>query len=658
LYEFLRENSTMSIQMDYGSLVDATFVYSNLEFSIDSVASIFVFVITFISFLVHVYSIEYMKNDPHAVRFFGLLSFFTFSMLVLVTSGDLLLLFVGWEGVGLSSFLLISFWYTRVPALKSALKAILMNKIGDLFLLFAIAILCYFAQGDMSIYLCGDNIINYASKNNVTFYGLSLVDLTAILITFAAFVKSAQLFFHTWLPDAMEGPTPVSALLHAATMVTAGVYLVIRFSFLIEFSYITRIIMLVVAVWTLIITSLIALFQYDIKKIIAYSTCGQLAMMFIACSLSGYDFALYHFFNHAFFKCLLFLLAGMIIHELKNEQDIRVMGRLATIMPYTFVAFTIAMLSSLGFPFLSGASSKDLIISLVDSRIVEAFFALFELKFNSIFYVFYFTKVRFALVVLTSLYMLRLYYYVFFCFPNYRKNLFSKPNYVEPFLRSSQYSFVVSTLVFFSILSGKIFKNFFIFTECNYVDIHNDITIINCDTLYIAYNSGFSFITHFSLLAILGSAAWVLAWTNKNGHTSLFTLRFNYLITYRDLVANDYTVMGSFDEFETKQKEDFLAYFWRPMSWPMNIFYFFNKRCYFDYLYNYYIVIPIVVTSAYFRIAFERGIFLFLADLVIAFSKKVGSMSGYSIPTSFLINLFFIAGVFTLLWFGLPFLVY
>jgi hypothetical protein len=135
-------------------------------------------------------------------------------------------------------------------------------------------------------------------------------------------------------------------------------------------------------------------------------------------------------------------------------------------------------------------------------------------------------------------------------------------------------------------------------------------------------------------------------------------LRFNYLITYRDLVANDYTVMGSFDEFETKQKEDFLAYFWRPMSWPMNIFYFFNKRCYFDYLYNYYIVIPIVVTSAYFRIAFERGIFLFLADLVIAFSKKVGSMAGYSIPTSFLINLFFIVGVFTLLWFGLPFLVY
>jgi proton-translocating NADH-quinone oxidoreductase chain L len=654
LYEFLKISPTMSVQMDFGSFIDATFMSSSLEFSVDSVSAIFVFVVTLISFLVHLYSTEYMKNDPHTVRFFGLLSFFTFSMLILVLSSDMLILFIGWEGVGLSSFLLISFWYTRVPALKSALKAILMNKIGDLFLLFAIALICYYSDGDMSIYLAADNVINHRFDSTGTLYGLSLIDLTALLITLAAFVKSAQLFFHTWLPDAMEGPTPVSALLHAATMVTAGVYLVIRFSFIIEFSYVARIFMLLISVWTLIITSLIALFQYDIKKIIAYSTCGQLAMMFIACSLSAYDFALFHFFNHAFFKCLLFLLAGMIIHELKNEQDIRAMGDLSQKMPYTFVAFTIAMLSSLGLPFLSGAASKDLIIALVDSKIAEAFYAVFCLKLNSFFYALFFIKARFALVVLTSLYMLRLYYYVFFCFPNHRKNIFNRPGYTDPFVRAPVYTFVISVLVLFSLFSGKVFKNFFIFTECNYLDIHNDIFSINCNTLLIATNSSFSFITHFTLLAILASAGYAFFWMKKNGHISFFSLRYNYFFAYRESVMYDTYVLDCFDEYEVVEKEQFLAYFWRPISWPMNIFNFFNKRCYFDYVYNYYIVYSTLEYSSYLRASVERGFFTFLADQIIAFSKKLGSMSGYALPTGFLVNLLYAFCVFTSLWF-LPF---
>lgn len=654
LFDFLEVNKTMSIQMDFGSFVDATFLNSSLEMSVDSVSAIFIFVITFISFLVHMYSIEYMRNDPHVVRFFGLLSFFTFSMLTLVSTSDMLVMFVGWEGVGLSSFLLISFWYTRVAALKSALKAILINKIGDMFLLFAIAIVSYYAQGDMSIYLAGDNIINHASNGGLTFYGLTLIDLAAMLVTLAAFVKSAQLFFHTWLPDAMEGPTPVSALLHAATMVTAGVYLVIRFSFLIEFSTITRVTMMLVAVWTLIITSLIALFQYDFKKIIAYSTCGQLAIMFIACSLSGYDFALFHFFNHAFFKCLLFLLAGMIIHDLRNEQDIRRMGNLSRTMPFTFIAFSIALLSSVGFPFFSGAVSKDLIIAVVDSKIIEDFFMLLNLKINYFLYILYFIKVRFALVVLTSLYMIRLYYYVFFCFPNHRKNIFTKKGYREPVVRSPIYMFVVSTLVVFSLISGKVFKNFFVFTECNYIDIHNDIYSKHCDSLYIAFNAGFSFLTHFTILAIFSIAAYAFYWMRKNGHISYFSLRYNYFFAYNELVTRDTYVLDCFDEYEEKEKEEFLAYFWRPISWPMNIYLFFNRRCYFDYIYNYYIVNATVELSSYMRFAFERGIFLFLADEVIAFSKKIGSYSGYHSPNGILASTFYAVAIFTFLWFAAP----
>jgi len=372
--------------------------------------------------------------------------------------------------------------------------------------------------------------------------------------------------------------------------------------------------------------------------------------MFLACSLSGYDFALFHFFNHAFFKCLLFLLAGMIIHELKNEQDIRAMGNLSVYMPYTFFAFTIAMLSSLGFPFFSGAVSKDLIIAIVDSKLVESFFAVFNFKLNSLFYVLYFVKVRFALVVLTSLYMLRLYYYVFFCFPNHRRNIFNKAGYLDPFVRYPIYGTVVSLLVFLSIGSGKIFKNLFVFTECNYIDIHNDILTLHCNTLYIAFNTGFSFLTHFTLLAVLALAIYAYRWTKINGHISFFTLRFNYYFTYRGLIADDQTfVLGGFDESEAKQREKFLEYFRRPITWPMNIYYFFNKRCYFDFIYNYYIVNNAVVFSSYLRVAFERGIFLFIADHVIAFSKKLGSMSGYNMPTGFLTNLFYIVGVFVIL---------
>lgn len=197
LFEYIAASSSLNLYIDLGVFIDTPFLLSNMEFGADSVSAIFIFVVTFISFLVHLYSIEYMQNDPHTVRFFGFLSFFTFAMLVLVASADMLILFIGWEGVGLSSFLLISFWYTRVPALKSAFKAILMNKIGDMFLLFAIVIMGYFAGGDMSITLACDNLVQNLADSNILIMGFTPLDFTAVLLTLAAFVKSAQLFFHT-----------------------------------------------------------------------------------------------------------------------------------------------------------------------------------------------------------------------------------------------------------------------------------------------------------------------------------------------------------------------------------------------------------------------------------------------------------------------------
>lgn len=318
----------------------------------------------------------------------------------------------------------------------------------------------------------------------------------------------------------MEGPTPVSALLHAATMVTAGVYLIIRFSPLIEFSHPARLLMLIVAVWTVFVTSIIALFQYDIKKIIAYSTCGQLGIMFIACSLSGYNLALFHFFNHAFFKCLLFLIAGIVIHELKNEQDIRGMGNLSAVLPVTHFVFLIAMLSLIGFPFLSGSVSKDLIIALIDERIIFSLSEFNNFNYSYILNAMYFIKVRFIVVVLTSLYMLRLYYYVFLAFPNYRNKNLRLSYYVEPVTRNFYYFLPVFVLTFFSIFSGKMFKGYFIETGGNFIDINNEICCVNADILNICNSYNYAYITHIIIGIILFSSFKYFIFLKINGHSS------------------------------------------------------------------------------------------------------------------------------------------
>nr|YP_009317618.1 NADH dehydrogenase subunit 5 [Pterocladia mexicana]AOX49070.1 NADH dehydrogenase subunit 5 [Pterocladia mexicana] len=336
----------------------------NWGFIFDSVTSIMLIVVTSISTLVHIYSISYMGNDPHCPRFMSYLEIFTFFMLVLVTADNTVQMFLGWEGVGLASYLLINFWFTRLAANQSAIKALVVNRVGDFGLSIAIfAIFYIFNSVDyLTIFSLAPFFQNY-SFSLLGFYVNSLT-LIGLLLFIGAVGKSAQLGLHTWLPDAMEGPTPVSALIHAATMVTAGVFLMIRFSPLIEYSSTVLGTLIVFGSLTTFFAAMTGVFQNDLKRVIAYSTCSQLGYMIFACGLSCYNVSMFHLTNHAFFKALLFLSAGSIIHALADEQDMRRMGSLSYFLPVTYSLMLIGSLALAGFPFLSGFYSKDFILEL------------------------------------------------------------------------------------------------------------------------------------------------------------------------------------------------------------------------------------------------------------------------------------------------------
>ena len=334
----------------------------NWSVKVDAVSAVMLVVVTLISSLVHIYSIGYMSRDPHKTRFMAYLSLFTFAMLTLVTSDNFLQLFFGWEGVGLCSYFLIGFWYKKDSANAAAIKAFIVNRVGDFG--FALGIFLIF-------YLFGT--VNYNEvfqqipqnlNNKLSFLGLDInsIDLICILLFIGAMGKSAQIFLHTWLPDAMEGPTPVSALIHAATMVTAGVFLVVRCSPIFEYSQLTLNIITFVGMSTAFFAATVALVQNDIKKIIAYSTCSQLGYMFFAAGVGAYNVAMFHLFTHAFFKALLFLGSGSVIHSFKDEQNINQMGGIWKKLPYTWALMIIGTLALTGFPFLSGFYSKDAII--------------------------------------------------------------------------------------------------------------------------------------------------------------------------------------------------------------------------------------------------------------------------------------------------------
>ena len=325
-------------------------------------------VVTMVSSLVHIYSIGYMSHDPHKARFMSYLSLFTFAMLTLVTSDNFIQLFFGWEGVGLCSYFLIGFWFKKPSANAAAIKAFLVNRVGDFG--FALGIfLIFYIFGTVNYNEIFQRIPEIVDRK-LLFIGINFnaVDLICLLLFVGAMGKSAQIFLHTWLPDAMEGPTPVSALIHAATMVTAGVFLVVRCSPIYEYSELALNLITIIGMSTAFFAATVALVQNDIKKIIAYSTCSQLGYMFFAAGVGAYNVAMFHLFTHAFFKALLFLGAGSVIHSFKDEQDINLMGGVWKKMPYTWILMIIGTLALTGFPFLSGFYSKDAIIEFAYLR--------------------------------------------------------------------------------------------------------------------------------------------------------------------------------------------------------------------------------------------------------------------------------------------------
>jgi NADH-ubiquinone oxidoreductase chain 5 len=336
----------------------------NWEILLDSLNISMACIVTFISMLVHIYSSEYMQEDPHLQRFMSYLSLFTFFMMILITGGNYIQMFVGWEGVGLSSYLLINFWYTRLQANKSAIKAMLFNRMADFMLLIAIcSIYMIFETFDYIIIFSVASLLT-ETKISLGIFDLYIMDLVCIFLFLGAMGKSAQLGFHNWLPDAMEGPTPVSALIHAATMVTAGIFLLIRSSYLFELSPNALHFVAIVGALTALFGSSVGLYTHDLKRVIAFSTCSQLGYMMLACGLEQYNVALFHLITHAFFKALLFLAAGSIIHSVFDEQDTRKLGGLLKFLPLTYICFLIGSLNLMGIPFLSGFYTKDMILEL------------------------------------------------------------------------------------------------------------------------------------------------------------------------------------------------------------------------------------------------------------------------------------------------------
>ena len=418
---------------------------ANWSIQVDSLTSLMFIVITTVSSVVHFYSIGYMNGDPHIRRFFAYISLFTFCMLILVSSSDFIQLFFGWEGVGLCSYLLIGFWFKKKSANVAAMKAFIVNRIGDFSLILSIALIyCLF---DSVKFI--DVFANASIYQEHHIYGFNTLTIITLLLFVGCMGKSAQIGFHTWLPDAMEGPTPVSALIHAATMVTAGIFLLVRCSTLFELTELTKDVIVIIGGITCFVAATIAMTQQDIKKIIAYSTCSQLGYMFIACGLSAYGIAMFHLATHAFFKALLFLCAGNVIHSMSGEQDIKKMSpQLWKEIPITYVVMWIGSLAIAGiFPF-AGFYSKDLILEVANGH-------------NFAF------TIGMIVVIFTAFYSWRLIINVFHN---------NKSSYVIVHESPKIMLIPLFLLAFFSITGGFLGEYFFHITDISFW--HNSIEVI------------------------------------------------------------------------------------------------------------------------------------------------------------------------------------
>jgi len=447
------------------NIVIATWINSGLlnvnwSIKIDSLSSVMLVVVTVISALVHIYSIGYMSHDPHKPRFMAYLSLFTFAMLTLVTADNFLQLFFGWEGVGLCSYFLIGFWFNKDTANAAAIKAFLVNRVGDFGFAIGIFLIFYFF-GTVNYSEVFNQVPQIINKK-IIFFGFSFnsIDIICLLLFVGAMGKSAQIFLHTWLPDAMEGPTPVSALIHAATMVTAGVFLVVRCSPIFEYSAIALNVITIIGMSTAFFAATVALVQTDIKKIIAYSTCSQLGYMFFAAGVGAYNVAMFHLFTHAFFKALLFLGSGSVIHAFNKEQNINKMGSVWKKLPFTWIMMIIGTLALTGFPFLSGFYSKDAIIEFAyikgnTTGILAAYIGIFT-------------------AFLTSIYSWRLIF----------KTFHGQYNNEEIKKGKIQESPIIMILPLFvlaigSIFAGFLFKDLFISHSDNYNFWNNSIKFLN-----------------------------------------------------------------------------------------------------------------------------------------------------------------------------------
>lgn len=492
------------------------------NFQFDSLTISMLIPVLIISSVVHIYSIGYMSSDPHNQRFFSYLNLFTFMMILLVTGNNYLLMFVGWEGVGVCSYLLVSFWFTRIAANQSSISAFLTNRVGDCFLVIGMLTLLW-TLGNLD-YSTIFSLAPYVNANIVTIIGICLL--------LGAMAKSAQIGLHVWLPMAMEGPTPVSALIHAATMVTAGVYLLIRSSPLIEYSSTLLLICLWLGAITTLASSMIGLFQGDIKKIIAYSTMSQLGMMVIAIGLSSYNVALFHLINHAFYKGLLFLGAGSVIHAVADNQDLRKYGGLIHWLPLTYSVILIASLSLVAFPFMTGFYSKDLILES----------AYGQYQFPGI--AAYFIAVVGA--IFTTLYSVKILYLAFIANPNGSLNYYKNAHEGNIFM-----SLPLVILAIFSIYFGYLTKDIYVGLGSGFFN-NNSIFIHPIHEVLISAEFGLS-----TIIKLLPFIFTILATTG-----AIIILEF-----YPALINN-----------------------FKLSNLGYNIFGFFNQRLLIELFYNKYIV--------------------------------------------------------------------
>ena len=553
-------------------------------FLFDSLTVVMCCVVTFVSSIVHLYSTEYMAHDFHLPRFMSYLSLFTFFMLILVTADNFIQMFVGWEGVGLCSYLLINFWFTRIQANKAAIKAMVLNRIGDFGLV--IGILIIFVEYKAVDYATVFAVTPILTNKVFSFlsFDFDLISIICFFLFIGAVGKSAQLGLHTWLPDAMEGPTPVSALIHAATMVTAGVFLIARTSPLFEYTSSVLSLVTVVGACTAFFAATVGLLQNDLKRVIAYSTCSQLGYMVFACGLSNYSVGVFHLVNHAFFKALLFLGAGSIIHAVADEQDMRKMGGLKRLVPFTYSMMVIGSLALIGFPFLTGFYSKDVILEVAYGKYtLEGHFS-YTLGTMGAF--------------LTAFYSTRLVYLTFLCRPNGYKPVICKAY-------DSSYQICISLflLVVPSVLIGFYAKDMIIGFGSDFWGNAMFTTTENMNRI------DSEFITHiFKILPVILSLL---------GATLSFLL---YSFGSRLLVQLKLSVLGK------------------------KIYHFFNKKWFFDKVYNeqigqFFFTISYTITYK----VIDRGIIEIFGPMGLSsiITKKAGYIAkmqtGYLYHYTFLI---------------------